>query len=141
MSTIFLIFRVICYLALAVLTLGVVGMLVLSSPEFCSSFSTGAISCKSEGLEELARLTMGILLASVFTGVPVLLAFTGLIFALRAVAPAITRSYRKAGANSDAPGEQPARGKLGRAGRIIAYLIGAFFISAIIAGIYEASFQ
>ena len=95
MSTAFLIFRIICYVALGIVTFGMLAMIVLSNPEFCSSFSTGSISCKSEGLEELAKLSMGILLVSTFTGLPVLLAMIGTFFAARAATPAIVRTYRK----------------------------------------------
>ncbi len=145
MSTLFLIFRIICYVALGVVTLGVVGMLVLSNPEICSSFSTGSISCTSEGVEELAKLTMGILLVSAFTGVPVLLALLGLFFAIRAATPAMARTYRKIrpgpeGSEAQAE-ERSALQKVGRAGKVMAYILAAFFLSAVIAGIYEASFR
>lgn len=145
MGLVFLIFRIVCYAALGVVIAGVVGMLVLSHPEVCSSFSTGSISCRSEGVEELAKLTMGILLVSAFTGVPVLLALFGLFFALRAATPAIVRTYRRirplpVGSQEQAE-ERTALQKVGRAGKIMAYILGAFFLSAIIAGIYQASFQ
>ena len=120
-------------------------MIVLSNPEFCSSFSTGAITCKSEGLEELAKLSMGILLVSTFTGLPVLLALIGLFFAVRAAVPALVRTYRKIRpkpiASGPPPQQRTALQKLGRAGRFFAYFLAAFVASAIIAGIYEASFR
>lgn len=124
-------------------------MLVLSHPEVCSSFSTGSISCRSEGLEELATLTMGILLVSAFTGLPVLLALFGVFFALRAAAPKIAQLYRRirpappasAETPDTSPQERTALQKLGRVGKIVAIIIGLFFLTAVIAGIYEASFQ
>ncbi len=145
MSMVFLIFRVICYAALGIEIAGVVGMLVLSHPEVCSSFSTGSITCRSEGVEELAKLTMGILLVSAFTGVPVLLALLGLFFAVRAATPAMGRTYRKIrprpeGSEAQAE-ERGALQKVGRAGKVMAYILAAFFLSAVIAGIYEASFR
>ena len=124
-------------------------MFVVSHPEVCSSFSTGSISCKSDAWEEFAQLIMGILLVSVFTGFPVLLALFGVFFALRAAAPKITQLYRKirpaspasAGATDASAQERTALQKLGRAGKIMAIVIGLFFLTAVIAGIYEASFQ
>ncbi|MEM1200768.1 MAG: hypothetical protein AAGI06_15820, partial [Pseudomonadota bacterium] len=95
MSVLFLIFRIVCYGALGVVALGFLGMIVFSQPDMCSSFSTGSISCKSPTIEELAQLTMGLLLVSVFTGVPILLALAGLFFAVRDAAPHFMRAYRK----------------------------------------------
>lgn len=145
MSTFFLIFRFVCYGALAIVLLGFFGMFVFSQPEVCSSFSTGAISCKSPALEEAAKLTMGLLLVSVFTGLPVLLALIGLFFAVRATAPILVQSYRKFRPPTAAPESDPAGrsilGKLALAGKILLYIFGAFVLSAIIAGIYEASFR
>lgn len=145
MSTVLFLFKIICYAALAIVTAGIVGMLVLSNPEICSSFSTGAISCKNQGVEELAKLTMGILLVSAFTGLPVLLALIGLFFAARAARPAIARTYRKIRPKAETPDAPQAPRtmvqKLGRAGKIMLYILGAFVLSAMVAGIYEASFQ
>ncbi len=149
MSTAYLILRFICYAALAVVTLGIAGMFVVSHPEVCSSFSTGAISCRSEGVEELATLIMGILLVSAFTGVPVLLALFGLFFLLRAAAPKIAQLYRMGRPAQPAANEVPDTGapqrtalqKLGRAGKVVAIILGLFFLSAVLAGIYQASVQ
>ena len=143
MRAVFLIFRLICYAAFVVVTLGMVGMLVLSHPEICPSFSTGSIRCQSAFLQELAELTMGILLVSAFTGLPLLLALLGLIFAIRAAVPAIERAYRKIRPRperSEAPPEQRgARQQLARMGKIIAYIMVAIIVCGVIAGIYDAS--
>lgn len=120
-------------------------MLVLSHPEICSSFSTGSISCASEGMEALAKLTMGILLASAFTGLPVLLALFGLFFAGRAAMPALVRTYRKVRPKpegSEEPAtERTAGQKLLLAGKIFVYMMATFFAIAAIAGLYGASLR
>ena len=149
MSTLFLVFRVVCYGALATVLLGLFGLIVFSQPEVCSSFSTGAISCKTPALEELAKLTMGLLLVSVFTGLPVLLALIGLFFAVRASVPHMVRFYRRfkplpaapEGGPQGDPATRSILGKLALTGKILLYVFGAFFLSAVVAGIYEASFR
>ncbi|MEM8687116.1 MAG: hypothetical protein AAGF81_07290 [Pseudomonadota bacterium] len=149
MSTFFLVFRYVCYGALVTLLLGFLGVIVFSQPEMCSSFSTGAISCRTPAFEELAKLTMGLLLVSVFTGFPVLLALIGLFFAARAAAPFLLRIYRKfrplppvpEGVSQSPAARRSGLGRLALTGKILLYAFGAFFLSAIVAGIYEASFR
>ena len=143
MRTVFLIFRLICYAAFVVVTLGMVGMLVFGHSGICPSFSTGSIRCDSAIAQQLAELTMGILLVSAFTGLPVLLALLGLFFAIRAAVPALERAYRKIRPRpegSEARREQQgARQQLARMGKIIAYLMVAIIVCGVIAGIYDAS--
>ncbi len=149
MRTLFLILRIVCYGALAVVALGFLGMIVFSQPDMCSSFSTGSISCKSPAIEELAKLTMGLLLVSVFTGLPIVLALGGVFFAVRDASPHLVRAYRRIrplpaaaeGVSQAAATKRSAAGKLALTGKVLLYVFGAFFLSAIIAGLYEASFR
>lgn len=71
--------RIVLYGAL-LLAIGLFGlMLIIDFTGVCPRFDTGAISCVSPFWEELAGLAMTYLLLAVFTGVPLLLAFGGVV--------------------------------------------------------------
>ncbi len=60
--------------------LGLSLVFVLPAIGACFHISSGGISCRSPIFEDLAEFSLGLLLMSVFTGVPLILAFVGLIF-------------------------------------------------------------
>ena len=79
------IFKWICYAALALLAGSFFGMLVLSGSGDCTRLSSAAIKCSPGIAQTFAELSFGILLVSVFTGIPAFLALGGVIFAIRAL--------------------------------------------------------
>ncbi len=68
--------EIISYFMLA----GLSFMIILPEVGACSVISTGAITCKLPIYEDLATLSMELVLISLFTGIPAFLAFLGVIF-------------------------------------------------------------
>lgn len=72
--------RVLCYLGLVFVLSGVAAW--AAAQGHCPRFDSGAVSCDSAEMQNLAEWAMSVILISVFTGVPLLLALGGLIFAM-----------------------------------------------------------
>ena len=79
----YLIARVICYCALALVVAGFGSFFLLGALDVCPRLDTGEISCNTPFQESVASYGMGIMLISVFTGIPLLLAMAGLFFLVR----------------------------------------------------------
>lgn len=71
--------RLLCYLGLVFVLSGIVAWAAVQG--HCPRFDTGAISCDSAQMQSLAEWAMSVILISVFTGLPLLLALGGLIYA------------------------------------------------------------
>lgn len=129
----YLVFRVVCYCALALVVAGFGSFMVLGALDVCPRLDTGSIQCNMPFQEEVAHFGMGVMLISVFTGAPLLLAMAGLFFAVRGL-------YRRFGPEP-APGAPESR--TGRTLRIVfKYVLIAFgvliligFIGGIVGGV------
>lgn len=77
-----LVLRLICYLTLAAVISSFAALVILTQTGACSSITTGGITCDTPLAKELAGLGLGIVLLTVFTGVPALLAMAGVVFLL-----------------------------------------------------------
>ncbi len=101
-------FKWICYFALFLVAGAFLALGLLEGS--CSSLSTAGISCASEDAQVLAELAFGLILLTVFTGVPALFAFLGAVFLVHeiwkkigparpegedATRPALIRHYAK----------------------------------------------
>ena len=82
-SILFLLFRLICYLALVVVVLGFATAFILPGTGACSDLGTGGVKCSSPFYQSLGEYALGVMLVSAFTGFPVLLALAGAFFAIR----------------------------------------------------------
>ena len=69
--------KIICYVALGAL---LAGFAVLAARDICPRLDEGGIACVSPVFEVIASIAMAIVLLSVFTGLPAVLALGGLIF-------------------------------------------------------------
>ncbi len=72
-------FRLIGYLALLVVVVGFTATFGLPALELCQSNGPG-IACESESLQPIADFGLSVVYLSVFTGIPLLIAFVGMIF-------------------------------------------------------------
>jgi len=72
--------RLACYLGLVFVLSGLLAG--LAAQGHCPRFDSGAVRCDSASFQSLAEWAMSVILLSVFTGVPLLLALGGLVFAL-----------------------------------------------------------
>jgi hypothetical protein len=75
--------KVACYLALVVVLAGVASLVLVSALGVCPQLTEGGVSCSSAGYQDLAHFGLSVVLASVFTGLPALLAIGGLVFLVR----------------------------------------------------------
>ncbi|WP_421856992.1 hypothetical protein [Oricola sp.] len=89
---VFLLFRWLCYAALAYVVAGFGSLILLSLMDVCPRLDTGAIECVSETYTSIAKFGMGAALISVFTGLPLLLALLGLFFLLRWLVKTLSKS-------------------------------------------------
>lgn len=132
--------RIICYLALAAVVLGIGGMYILSATGACPRISTGGIACTTDFYTQLAEFSMTIMLLTVFTGVPALLAMAGVIFLLYDLFQ-WHGSRAAVAAPSPAGSEQPATGRkpsfLIFLLKCFGFILVATFVLAIIAGMLE----
>lgn len=71
--------RILCYVSLAVVMFGILSLFVPVSMGACQT-SSGSIDCISPVYQKLNELGYGIVLATVFTGLPGLLAMGGIYF-------------------------------------------------------------
>lgn len=84
-GVVFLLFRLVCYLALAVVLLGFGASFLLPLTGACSSISTGGVVCSSPFYKQLGDFSLGVMLITVYTGLPGLLALAGIYFVLRKI--------------------------------------------------------
>ena len=82
-GVLYLIFRIVCYCALAVVLAGLGALVLATASGSCSSSGGMSMSCDSDLWKALADFGLTILLLTVFTGVPGLLAIAGAFFGLR----------------------------------------------------------
>lgn len=82
-EVLYLIVRVICYCALALVVAGFGSFFLLGALDVCPRLDTGSISCNTPFQEGVAEFGLGVMLVSVFTGIPLLLALAGLFFMVR----------------------------------------------------------
>ena len=82
-AVLYLILRLICYCALAIVVAGFASFALLGALDVCPRLDTGSISCNTQFLEGLAEFSLAVMLVSVFTGLPLLLALAGLFFLAR----------------------------------------------------------
>lgn len=74
--------RIVCYGALAFALSGVVGMWLVNSFGGCESFNEAAIKCPASWSQGLAEWSLMVFILTIFTGVPLLLALGGVLFAI-----------------------------------------------------------
>jgi hypothetical protein len=74
------ILKIICYVALGALLAGFAVLAFIVVLDVCPRLDEGEISCVSPVFEVIASIGMAIVLLSVFTALPALLALGGLIF-------------------------------------------------------------
>jgi hypothetical protein len=156
-SVLFLLLRLLCYAALVVVVLGFGSVIVLSLTGACSRIDTGDIVCSSDIYKQLGEFGMGVMLVTVFTGLPALLALAGVFFLIRKVylwrnpathplaapppatsTPDMPSPAAAPSAQSASPPPTPAKSGFGMwflkgAGVVL----GALFLFGLIAGIVE----
>lgn len=121
--------RWICYLALVVVVAGFTGMFILSASGACPTLNTGGIVCATPFYKDLAGYSLSIVLLTVFTGVPGLLAIAGAFFLMHRLF-----LWRTAGAaTAGAPAEKP--NFLIFLLKAFAVLMGIAFLLGIVGGI------
>jgi len=92
-------FRLVCYAALAVIGAAVLVVALTEAFNLCPGYSANTgLSCGGAWYEGLANVAMGIVMMSLLTLVPAVLAVAGLIFAVIALV-----RRRRAGAASATP--------------------------------------
>jgi hypothetical protein len=82
-SAFFLLLRLICYAALALLLAACLALLVVTVNGQCPKSMDFAATCATRFSERLANFSLTVLGPSLDTGVPIVLAFGGLVFLLR----------------------------------------------------------
>jgi len=78
-----LVFKLICYLALLAVLAGIASLVFVSTMDVCPRLDEGDIACTNPFYESLASFGMVVVLATVFTGLPGLLALGGVVFLIR----------------------------------------------------------
>lgn len=74
--------RIVCYGALALVLAGALSLFVPFLLDLCAQ-SGGSVTCTDPFYRSIYEFGFSIVLMSVFTGAPVLLAFAGLVFLIR----------------------------------------------------------
>ncbi len=72
--------RIFCHLGLAFVLSGLAAMIIVSGLGVCPRFDEGAISCTTSFYTGVAQFAMTVMLLTVFTGLPALLALGGAVF-------------------------------------------------------------
>ncbi len=78
--------RLVCYVALAIVVCGIGAMVLVSIMDVCPTLHEGGIKCNEPIYQHLAEFGMTVLLVTVFTGFPALLAIGGIVFLARDIA-------------------------------------------------------
>ncbi|MEM7426180.1 MAG: hypothetical protein AAF441_08790 [Pseudomonadota bacterium] len=132
---VFKLFRWVCYAALIIVAGAFVLMIALGSSELCSSLSTGSIRCSSPTAQTLAELSFGIVLISVFTGIPTLFALLGVVFLIRAL-------WLRFGPElPEEDGEVSTAARIQHFGKMALYVLGGLFALAFFGGMLSAAFE
>ncbi|WP_026607841.1 hypothetical protein [Methylocapsa acidiphila] len=84
-------FKILCYVALAVLAGSLAMVIILESSGLCSAINEGFATCKTPALETFAYTAGMIPVLSSFTLFPLVFAIGGLIFLLRGLIKRIWR--------------------------------------------------
>ncbi len=84
-SLIKLLFELVCYAALVFVLSGIVALIYVQAGGLCPRFDTGSVSCVTPQAKSIANWAMTVLLLTVFTGFPGLLAIAGVIFGLKRI--------------------------------------------------------
>ncbi len=131
--------RWICYLALAVVVAGFASMFILSASGACPTLGTGGIVCTTPFYKELATYGLTIVLLTVFTGLPGLLAIAGVFFLLHRIFLWRTRGASVPAADTASPRQPTAKPSfLMFLLKAFAVLMGVAFLLGIIGGIVGA---
>ncbi len=139
LKLLFLVFRSLCYAALAVIVVAFAILIYLSVTDSCTSLGFDIINCEAPFDKNLAEYAISVVLLTVFTGLPGILAILGVIFATRSL-------YRKYGSTSPKHPAQTVDGDKQDGhdhagwklfGKIVALVLAVFFVAGIIAGILE----
>ena len=83
--------RLICYPALLFVGAGIGTLIVLSVSGLCPRLDTGGVTCTTEAAKTMANFGFSVVLLTVFTGIPGLLAIGGVIFAIKDVLRLVRR--------------------------------------------------
>lgn len=73
--------RAVCYIALAVVGTATAITIALDSFNICPNLSETGLHCKVKAVEGIGNVAFGIVMVSVFSVVPAVLAIAGLVFA------------------------------------------------------------
>jgi hypothetical protein len=84
MRTLLRLFRILCYIAFAVVGTAAVIVAITETFNLCPGFSANTgLSCGGAWYEGIANVAMGIVMMSLLSVAPAVLAIAGLIFALK----------------------------------------------------------
>lgn len=146
----FFVLRLVCYVALAIVVCGIGAMVLVSMLDVCPTLHEGGISCNEPVYQHLAEFGMTVLLLTVFTGFPALLAIGGIIFLARDIAHWRRRRRQPAMASENKTAEtsiQPAAietaepSMLGRFARtalkVLLVLMAISFVGRILFGLLD----
>ena len=75
-----IVLRIFCYLGLAFVVSGIAAMMIIGALGVCPRFDTGSISCTTPFYNDLAEYALTVLILTIFTGFPALLAIGGVVF-------------------------------------------------------------
>ena len=84
-QVIWMIIKVICYVALAVVLAGVISLFAPPMLELCSPLGGGTVKCTAPIYRSFYEFGFTVVMLTVFTGIPGLLALAGLVFLIRDV--------------------------------------------------------
>lgn len=74
--------RLFGYASLATVLAAVAILVFIGQTNVCPTFNEGRVACASPFYQGLGEFAMGVMLIAVFTGLPILLALMGLVFAI-----------------------------------------------------------
>ena len=78
-----LLFKFVSYLALLIVAAGIASLVLVFKLDVCPRLDEGGITCVTPFYEQIASFGVGVALATVFTGLPGLLAIAGVVFLVR----------------------------------------------------------
>lgn len=102
LGILYFIFRWVCYAALLIVVAGFGAMIWLSASGMCPTLGTGGIVCQTPFQKEIATHALSIVLVTIFTGIPGILAIFGAGFLLHRLFK--WRNRRKAAKGQSEPG-------------------------------------
>lgn len=142
--------RLVCYVALAIVVCGIGAMVFVSMLDVCPTLHEGGISCNAPVYQHLAEFGMTVLLLTVFTGFPALLAIGGIVFLARDIAHWRRRRRQPAMASQDMTADsliQPAAieaaepstlGRIARAAfKVLLVLMAISFAGGVLFGLLD----